>query len=270
MPYAENAYLHRASAVLVLLASNTMFVPDPASPRGRTILALCTTRLIGVMVAVIVMEMSGKCLRQTVFEDQDAFNLLAVTTILTNIKASLVIVFLLADAVGSLANSRTWLDVTKSYEVLQQLEGDDSPYVTSEQKMAEQVFEETVRGFQAVFAGGTLNLTLFISFVLSSIARLSILDVAELKVTFVEGLVGVASLTLIFLTLISLGFLQAHQGADLATLNAFFTSMWLSGFVSVVGCGIIARSISKGCHPYFEQRSERERGEGGPLLLVGG
>ena len=98
------------------------------------------------------------------------------------------------------------------------------------------------------------------SFVLGPVACLSFADIATLRFTVSEGVVVTMAAFVAFFSLISLGSKSEPTGeTKFARDTTVLYIIATASLVAVVYCGFIAHSISKGKHPYYNDRRRAQK-----------
>lgn len=181
---------------------------------------------------------------------------MAVSSLITSLKASLVIIYLQADAL-------TGFGATSRGEISKILSADDEAntantnatiYATEEKLEAEWIYEGFLNAMKAMVAGGTLNLFTLITVVMVQTAHISFEDVMRRRIILSEGILAVLTALSVVATLIYLGLLQ---GKVYQYLHAFWIPFVVVIVVSLTLSGMITRSISSGDHPYYRRRKRR-------------
>jgi len=269
VPYAENSVLFRVSWVIFMVSIGSVFLVDGRMFGQEPSKSYAMHLPVAVLVVSVfwgMMERVAQNVRRRQQLQQWQLNTMALASLDSSWKASLILVYLLATAIGGLGG-RSIDEIQNASELLQydatiSSKGEEEEltltYLNDKIK-ASQVMEDYLDTLRANTAGSLLNMYLVFSFVLVSVAHVSTVDVLQRRVTLPEGMALAAMLLLVMVTLIYLGVTTYYHGMDSPTeVVAIFVSM-ITLVIILICCERIAHSIGRNTnhHPYFGERQRR-------------
>lgn len=263
--YQQNSWLYRASAVITLLSWNMLFL-QAQSPGLRVHGIPIIARSLMLTVFMGFFEVTGKCLRQSHILNrtseehfQGQLDTMAMSSVVTSLNSGFIVIYLMIDTLSNLGQT-SYQEIAASIQLLnehQALDPEQTVYTYADHD-ANEILDAVILAYEATLVGGALNGFLLFTFVVNRVAHFSFSDILNLRVTVSEAMVAIAQLIMVTTTLIFLGMGVFLVGNGSETNSLIYTLsmsfIMLVGLVGVVSSGILARSISRGDHPYYLDR----------------
>ena len=257
--YTDNCFLYRVSCILTLISMNPYILytyPDTDTEANdwRWIAVSLAGHVFCLAVLLGSLEVVGMSLRQSMVHDQERLDSILLESLAMSIKAGLIVIYLEAQAVSGVGG-KSVQEMLNAIGILKNRdESDPAEYSYEEYMEATEVFQGSLDAYKATTSGGTLFAFLFISFVVTYVASLSLTDVATLRFSVSEGIVVIAAVVLAVVALVFLGVLSTPVGTVQTAYVAFPALIEAATLTAAVCCGVIAHSIAKGRHPYHHHR----------------
>ena len=250
-------YLFSASIMAVSWNGIVLEAHVPRMSFGVPLFARCLL----LTVSLVTFELIHRCLRRLYTDrQQHTLNAIAISSVRASAKVGLLVLYLQADTLSGMGRySFEEIETAAIFarEPPTLLNNNTTPYYyTLEHKEADDISEAVSHGLKAALAGGTLNMVQLFSFILFQVAQLDIADVLEGRILLVEALLVLAVSLLALSTVV---FVAAHESLNHITYKLgmyFFAAMALLGISSG---GMIVHCITKGTHPFLEERRRRIR-----------
>lgn len=238
IPYFDETKIFLRTSFVIFILSMNPYLQDTDIALVIPLNVMCFASIL------VAAECAAKCLAKEYgsSDSQSQLNRTVVALLTTAFKASLVVVYLQAEAFSGLQDSlqaqRDSMDIVLT---------ENATIPLQDKLEAEIVFNNYQAMERAVVSGGALNSFFFLSVVLIRIAYISLEDIMSLRITISEGVLMLFTATLLVAVLVVVGVPIRITSANT-----------VSGMFLLVGINVcnwrICRTILTGTHPYHQRR----------------